>query len=136
MAAYLREQMELMPGSTIEMTKTFVAEIIRAIEVKPTRWVLDPGLAPIKVYALNDFEWWAGPSLESCIREAMHQTGLVRDEVVEDSREVSREELEQMTIHPDCSDLDPDDAITGAKWLAVLKNSGEKFPCLFSTTEC
>lgn len=48
-----------------------------------------------KIFRLNEYEYWAGLSLEDCIKEAMKQTGLSMSEVTDsDARELSEEEME------------------------------------------
>lgn len=44
----------------------------------------------MKVYQLNEYEWWAGKSLFSALRAAMDHTGLDVDEIVDDPREMPK----------------------------------------------
>ena len=47
----------------------------------------------MKVFRLNEYEWWAGESLESVKKMYMEVTGLDEDEAFEDDYELSEEDM-------------------------------------------
>lgn len=55
----------------------------------------------IKVFRINEFEWWIGESLESCIRAAMGAYGLSREEVMDDPYELTPAQLKSHTFRDD-----------------------------------
>lgn len=85
----------------------------------------------IKVFNLNDIEWWAGESLEACVEEAMRQSGLPRDEVLQDGYgdELPQAALEKLRFH------DEDAERSFAEQLQREIAAGTKFPCMFAATE-
>lgn len=88
----------------------------------------------IKVFQLNDYEWWAGESLADCIAAAREELGKgsycdAEDEGVQ----VSNESMRKLTVH-----LDEDrqgEPVTFEARLASMVADGEKFPQLFASTE-
>ena len=62
--------------------------------------VAAPTTSVYKVFQLNDVEWWMAPSLEEAITEAVRQTGLVREDVFDEScaHELTDEELDKLVF--------------------------------------
>ena len=62
---------------------------------------------PVKVFRLNDAEWWMGFDLESTIEFAMKEVGLSREELLDDfiPMELTDEEFDKLVIAVDWSDL-------------------------------
>lgn len=60
---------------------------------------------PLKIFAMNDCDWWCHYSLEEAIEHFLHETGLDRDEV-EDAHELDEEALERL-IYWDSENTDP-----------------------------
>lgn len=93
----------------------------------------------IKVFEMNDCEWWAGESLEAVIGEMCHQLAcddkaeLQREGYIDEDgtcSEIARETLEKAKYRYE------DGSQTTC--FAVLQNlisSGHKFPCLIGSTE-
>lgn len=83
----------------------------------------------IKVFQLNDYEWWAGESLElivMCYRE-----NVCSDEhSIEDGSEVSEDEMNQLIFNDE-------DGIkrTFREELDKMITEGQEFPCIFACTE-
>lgn len=95
----------------------------------------------IRVFQMNDMEWWAGEGTpEEMLAAYMAETGVSREEATDDPdglpSPLTDEEMEsEMMV-----ETDDDDQPTGRKtsFRAVLDGmiaSGQKFPCLFACTE-
>ncbi len=50
-------------------------------------------MSEIKVFRLNDYEWWAGLNLFRVARHYMKMTGLHRDEAFENPYELGEKEM-------------------------------------------
>lgn len=84
----------------------------------------------IKVFALDDIEWWAGESLKSCLEEARRQAGADCYPESSDQHEVSDEAM-QVLIFED----EDGTRRTFAEQLLREIASGASFPCIFAATE-
>lgn len=83
----------------------------------------------MKVYRINDCEWYTANSLEEAITLAMEETGMPRDEVTDRPREVTDEEMNRLKF------VNRD----GSKWTFAFElqnriGAGMK-PGFFATTE-
>lgn len=85
----------------------------------------------IKVFRLNDCDWYAGETLEDCINEAIKQTGLTRDEIVDGSDELSDNDLEKYHLQEEYKI----DKLTFREALDELIENNTVFPCFFASTE-
>jgi hypothetical protein len=84
----------------------------------------------MKVFRINDCDWWFGSSLEQAIAAYMAETGLPFDEAVDSPRELTPEELAKHTY---CDD----DGTTHSFAEEVERMLSEgKANCLFASTEC
>lgn len=84
----------------------------------------------IKVFALDDIEWWAGESLEACLAAARDQCGdeCYREE--SDQHEVSADSMKRLTF------IDEDGSKrTFADELQRRVDAGEQFPQAFAATD-
>lgn len=84
----------------------------------------------MKVFKLNDCDWYLANSLEEAIEVAMKDTGLPRDEVVDDPYELDEEQMN--TVMFDNQD--------GSKWpfaveLQNMIEAGIARPGMFASTE-
>lgn len=88
--------------------------------------------AAIKVFALDDCDWWAGESLEACIAAARQQCGA---EAYEDAETegclVGADAMQQLKFTPD----EGGSWRTFAEQLAIEVADGGEFPRLFASTE-
>lgn len=86
---------------------------------------------PIRIFRLDDYDWWAGESLQACIAEARRQCGAGSYcEAETEGREVSAEDMQRLTY------VDEDDQRrTFAEQLEREIADGTHFPCLFASTE-
>ena len=58
--------------------------------------------ATLRVFRLNDYEWWMAPTLEEAIAKAMAVFSLRADEVADDgARELTDEELDRFIFVDD-----------------------------------
>ncbi len=92
-------------------------------------------MAYIKVFKVNDYEWWAGADLESTRVAYKEHTGIDpdSDEGFDHPRELSAEELEKKTIHFD--EGEQPDQSTFKEYLDELIAKDHEFPCYFAGTE-
>jgi hypothetical protein len=84
----------------------------------------------MKVFQLNDYEWWAGEDLESVKAAYLKETGVSEEEAFEDPQEVSEADMQVLKYYQTegvfCS---------FAEALADMLAAGDKFPCCFACTE-
>lgn len=87
----------------------------------------------IKVFKLDDYDWWAGESLEEVITEARNKCG---QECYEDAETEAYELSEEaMKTHKFVDQYDEGyEYITFEEQLQKMIDNGESFPCLFATT--
>jgi hypothetical protein len=87
--------------------------------------------AEAKVYAMDDFYWWAATSRESAIASFIAE--MEKEQLEEwDSEEVTEldeEEMQSLFYHAD------DARITFKEQLQRMMAAGEQFPCMFASTE-
>lgn len=88
----------------------------------------------VKVFQLNDCEWWAGHDLESVMADYVKETGVPPDEAFEDPRELTDEEMEEGTHYGD-PDHPEDPPRTFKEELQYMIDGGATFPCFFASTE-
>lgn len=84
----------------------------------------------IKVFQMDDIEWWAGESLAACIKEGQRQCGADCYTEESDQGEVSEEAMHRLKY------MDEDGTTrTFAEELARMVAAGTKFPCMFAATD-
>lgn len=92
-------------------------------------------MSAIKVFQLDDCDWWAGESLAACIAAAREQCGAGSYcDAEQEGRELTAEEMRRLKMH---RDEDRRDApVSFAEHLAELVAcKAERFPQLFASTE-
>ena len=108
----------------------------------PWRWPVPSTLSrttqrvPVKVFRLNDCDWYAGSSLQECIEHCVKETGFAREDAADsDARELTDAEMERLKF----IDGEPGDKaaprITFKERLAQMVAEGTTFPCFFASTE-
>lgn len=85
----------------------------------------------IKIFRLNDCDWYAGNNLEDCINEAIKQTGLTREEVVDNPSELTDNDMEKCHLQEEGKI----DKLTFREALDDLIEDNVTFPCFFASTE-
>ncbi len=55
----------------------------------------------MKVFQINDCDWYMAPTLEGAIQQAMSDSGLPRDEVCDSPRELSEADMDDLTFTDD-----------------------------------
>jgi hypothetical protein len=86
---------------------------------------------PIKVYQLNEFEWWAAATLADAITDWKKWTGLTDDEL-DAPRELTAEEMRDLVY------VEVDDNMRRSSFAEELQarvDAGLEFPQPFATTE-
>jgi len=92
---------------------------------------------PVKIFKLNDYEWWAGFTLEETIQAAMKECMLTREEVADNPRELTEMDLNRL-IFTDCEEKDDEGEYKTRTFRQQLNReivNGQKFPCIFASTE-
>lgn len=86
----------------------------------------------IKVFQLDDYDWWAGESLEACIAAARQECGADTYEDAEtDARELTAKEMQELKFTED----------EGSTWCSFAEElersigAGDRFPRLLASTE-
>ena len=92
----------------------------------------------VKIFKLNDCDWYAAEDMESAIQQIMHDTDNAREDCVDCSRhELTDEEMDSLQFMDD-REID-EDAEDGSRsfreQLELMVERGDSFPCLFATTE-
>jgi hypothetical protein len=97
----------------------------------PLRIIIEEDIEEkIKVFKVNDCDWYAGEDLESIKDHIMWFTGYDADEEFDDPYELSESEMRQYTF----TDIDG----TTRDFKEELKKrikDGDHFPCFFASTE-
>lgn len=86
----------------------------------------------IRIFRLDDYDWWAGESLQACIDEARRQCGAGSYcDAEEEGREVTDEDMQRLQFTDDDGQ-----ARSFAEQLEREIADGTHFPTLFASTEC
>lgn len=90
--------------------------------------------AQLRIYALDDTDWWVGESLQACIEEARRECGAGSYcEAEAEGREVSEEAMQRLKF---VDEGGPETVErTFAEQLALEVAEGGKFPRLFASTD-
>ena len=86
----------------------------------------------MKIFRLNDYEWYASETMEEAISFCMEFCNIGREEAYDESvaHELTKEEMEKYTYQED-------DGITRtfSQELQLMIDSGVRFPCFFAGTD-
>ena len=96
----------------------------------------------ILIFAVNDCEWWAAASAEDAIGAALSSWGYTREAataegLIDDPCEpLGDDDLERLIFNDD-SEMPEGEMVkrTFREQLAILVAGGQKFPCMFASTE-
>lgn len=85
----------------------------------------------MKVFAMNDCEWWAAESLEEAKADYIKETGVPEEDgPFDDPHELGAEAMNRLRFSDDDGSVRSFEA-----QLKKMVAEGSKFPCLFATTE-
>lgn len=87
---------------------------------------------PVKIWRMNDYEWWAGFELEETISHACEETGIEREDLLfhDGAEELSAEDMDHLMFTEENSMKK-----TFKNKLIEIIAEGEAFPCMFAGTE-
>jgi hypothetical protein len=92
----------------------------------------------VKIFKLNDCDWYAAEDMESAIKQIMCDTGNTREDCVDSSaHELTDKEMDRLRFVDDIEN-DPEAAGSSRSFreqLALMVERGDTFPCPFATTE-
>lgn len=87
----------------------------------------------IKIFKLNDCDWWAGSDLESVKADYLKTTGETElDDTFDEPYELSDALMERLKFR---RDDDNHTEVTFKEELARQIAEGQEFPCFFASTE-
>lgn len=89
----------------------------------------------MKVFQLNDCDWYAAETLEEAIDCAVELTGVSREEIVEPSYSPYELTEEQMNNHTMIDEDTKEPVGSFTEVLAQRIKEGQMFPQLFASTE-
>ena len=89
----------------------------------------------MKVFRINDYEWYAAETLDEAIAEAVRMSGLPADEAADDPVEITEKEMDQLTFFDDMSDPESSQTRSFREQLQKMIDDGTKFPAYFAGTE-
>lgn len=93
-------------------------------------------VSPIRIYMLDDTDWWAGESLQACIDEARAQCGAGSYcDAEEEGQEVSDEDMQRLIYVDESDGAEAPVQRTFAEQLARELAEGGPFPRLFASTD-
>lgn len=88
----------------------------------------------MKLYRINEYDWWGSPDLETTLAAYVEGTGQTADQVTDSDdppREVTEEEMDRLTIR----DEDGDGEVRTFREQWKIASPGISEPFAFATTE-
>lgn len=86
----------------------------------------------MKLFKLNEYEWWAAETLEEAKQACLKETGLDESEAFEDPYELDGTELDTLMF---TDDEGPEKRVIPFRQaLNELIARGQNFPCIFATS--
>lgn len=91
----------------------------------------------MKVYQLNDCDWYAGADMESAIQCALEMTGIDRSDYLDERlHELTDGEMNRLKISFDeTREYQDGECLTFRQALNKMVEDGATFPCFFASTE-
>lgn len=94
----------------------------------------------MKIFNMNDCDWWAGENAEECLEGMKNFSGYGEDEIkdmIEDGYPVAltEEEINRLKFVPDPYDSPNEGVRTFKEELRRMIDAKEQFPCFFASTE-
>ena len=95
------------------------------------------GYKAIKIFRVNDYEWYAAETLESAIAKAVEMSGLPADEAAdEDASAISEGEMDTLVFYDDMYHKNESKTRTFRDQLKLIIDKKVEFPTFFAGTEC
>lgn len=92
----------------------------------------------VKIFKLNDCDWYAAEDMESAIQQIMFDTGNNREDCVDSSaHELTDDEMDRLQFMDDreIDEYAEEGLRSFREQLEFMIERGDSFPCLFATTE-
>lgn len=86
----------------------------------------------IRVFRLNDYDWWAGETLAQVKKDYLKETGMDEEEAFDEPKALTKEEMKKYTIREE----DGTQERTFEEELKAMIKAKVDFPCMFASTEC
>ena len=110
------------------------ARLDDALPADAVRFAGDP--APrIRVYRMDDNEWWAGASLADCVAEGQRQCGVECYSDPDEQYELTDEQMQRLVFIDESDGAEPPVKRTFAEELARRIAAGEAFPQQFAAED-
>ena len=90
----------------------------------------------MKLYRINEYDWWGGPDLETTLDAYVEGTRQTVEQVTDPGdppREVTEEEMDRLTIRDE--DGDGVSRTFREQWKICVGNGSDERPFAFATTE-
>ena len=88
----------------------------------------------MKVFKLNDLDWWAGDDLESVKAAYMAETGMDAAEAFDDPRECTEQEMRENEFYQGEPGA-PETTVSFAQQLENMIGQKVVTPCVFAVSE-
>lgn len=86
----------------------------------------------VKVFALNDYDWWAAETLEEAKAAYLNETGMKEaDEPFDDPHELDEVAMNHFRFREEDGTTR-----TFREQLEKMVSNGQDFPAFFASTEC
>lgn len=86
----------------------------------------------VKIFQVNDYEYWAGETLEETTKACLEEWGM-EEEALDEPHEITDEEMDTLTV---TDDEGPERrTIPFRQALNELVAGGQEFPCLFAAND-
>jgi hypothetical protein len=87
----------------------------------------------LKIFQLNEYEWWTAETLEDALEVACEESGLSLEEVSDSPTELTDDELDKLKFFYD--PYSKDEFCTFRERFEYLSKNGKLEPGLFACTE-
>ncbi|MBB4126269.1 hypothetical protein GGR77_001559 [Xanthomonas translucens] len=90
----------------------------------------------MKIFQIDDMEWWVGADAESVLAAVKEETGM-DDEDLEDFQEVNEDDLDRLKFQDSDEEERPiGEPRTFREQLVIEVAAGGKFPRMFAAESC
>jgi hypothetical protein len=86
----------------------------------------------MKIFKINDCDWYAAETMEEAIRQCSEDTGIPVGEVEDGAYQVADDALDILIFRDEDR---PEEEITFRDELQRMVDAGTEFPCAFASTE-